>query len=224
MFLQSGQRWEDSRLLLVLRHRLKSTKIGSMKWLTRAELLCKYNNDASIVDAIVANKKKSGDCKPHPDCDTIEQYHVWDNEETREEDETSQEMETHLDVGVSKELMDTFWRTSSQSAHGAANLDKPKKPKKEKQDLTEAEQVEQDAKKLLKELGTTIAQSAEWAATVEKSDAVASNLKMMLTHDLTNSKTELEAGLFAGIHVCVDLSWTCPCVAGLCVLPQPRLA
>lgn len=141
-------------------------------------------------------QKKSGDCKPHPDCESVEQYHVWDTEETREEDETTQEMETHLEVGVSKELMDTFWRTSSQSVHaGGGSVDKPKKPKKEKQDLTEAEQAEQDAKKLLKELGTAIAQSAEWAATVEKSDAIASNLKMSLAHDLTTSKTDLEAGL-----------------------------
>lgn len=196
MFLQSGGRWEDSKLLLVLKHKLKTSKIGSMKWLTRPELLLKYNQDVTIVDTIIANKKKSGDCKPHPDCDSVEQYHVWDSEETREEDETTQEMETSLEVGVSKELMDTFWRTSSQSVHaGGGTADKPRKPKKEKQDLTEAEQAEQDAKKLLKELGTAIAQSAEWAATVEKSDVIASNLKTSLAHDLTTSKTDLEADL-----------------------------
>ncbi len=120
---------------------------------------------------------------------------MWDSEETREEDETTQEMETTLEVGVSKELMDTFWRTSSQSTHGAATVDKPRKQKKEKQDLTEAEQAEQDAKQLLKDLGSAIGQSAEWAATVEKSDAIASNLKASLVHDLTTSKAEMAAEL-----------------------------
>lgn len=50
---------------LILRKRNK--RKGKRRWMTRQELLCKYNRDETFVDFIITRKKQEGRTREHPD-------------------------------------------------------------------------------------------------------------------------------------------------------------
>lgn len=184
-FLQSSQKWEQSRLLLALRHRLRRSKIGRMRWLSEQELMLKYNQQEGIVREIISKKIAAGDSKPHPDLPSEKLYHVWHSEEDIDEDEISQDATCHLDVGIDSNLMQQFWKNSSD--FGVKSLDAPfKKPKPEKPKvvLTEAQEMEQAVKKMHKGLGSDVTVARQWISNVQSSAGLLDSMKRSLVADL----------------------------------------
>ena len=144
-FLQSNMSWEGSTLLLTVRRKLRSSKVGQMRWYTQDDLMEKYKQKESIVQAIIARKTKDEDVKPHPDTDAIMLYHCWDTEYTTHSEEVEEDAEMSMEVSYNNELYRAFLSDCSAVANCKAGLGgggpRPKPVPKEKPPLSPEEEA-----------------------------------------------------------------------------------
>ena len=97
-FVQSGGQWRESQILVQMQTRFTGTRKGARRWMTRKEIMKKYDGDAAVAEEII--KKKETDpalkrtcCRDHPEPGLktnpeYRQYLCWDEEyETEQEDQ-----------------------------------------------------------------------------------------------------------------------------------------
>ena len=95
-WLEAGQRWDRSKLVLQMRQVKTQGRRGSRKWMIRSELVVKYNSEA-LADEIIACKENLDEAaraacvRSHPDCPSnpdLTQYLVFDAESEYDQSDT----------------------------------------------------------------------------------------------------------------------------------------
>ena len=70
-WLAANEKWKNSKYAISLKKYSGTERVGCRRWLTRKQLLQKYDNEVDVVDAIILAKMEDGVCdthvKPHPD-------------------------------------------------------------------------------------------------------------------------------------------------------------
>ena len=69
-WLQSGENWSKSKLLIRLRNKNSNAKKGCRKWLTRAEMVTRWGEDVAqaMIDAKENDPERARkEIRPHPE-------------------------------------------------------------------------------------------------------------------------------------------------------------
>lgn len=73
-WLKCNEKWGQSTWAITLKQHSSFEKTGCRRWMTRQQLLQKYDQNAEAVDAIIEAKKEPAmvntHVKPHPDAPT----------------------------------------------------------------------------------------------------------------------------------------------------------
>lgn len=191
-YLQSNMAWGGSNLVLAMKRTLTSARVGQMRWMTEDDLMIRYHNKAAVVQAVIVEKRKAGEVKPHPDTATVELFHCWDTEYTTHTEAVEETSELSMSVGYDNDLYKAFLSDcASVACKGQAP--KPKPAPKPKVELSPEEEKHETTKKLHKQLVTQTHTLNHLLATVESSDVLASAMRDTLTKDLQTAARDVEA-------------------------------
>ena len=150
-WLEAGQRWDQSKLVIQMRQVKTHGRRGSRKWMVRSELVLKYSSE-SLADEIIACKENLDDTaraacvRPHPDCPTnpdLTQYLVFDAESEYDQSDTVLESLFSASSTCDRKKGNKRKRSSSSASSesssdssstssGSSSDDKKKKKKKGK--------------------------------------------------------------------------------------------
>ena len=72
-FVSTGGKWKNGIIYKTVTSKRKNSSLGCRKWLTRAQLLQHFNDDAEIVDAVILRKEtdpelRGKEIREHPEC------------------------------------------------------------------------------------------------------------------------------------------------------------
>ena len=72
-FVSTGGKWKNGIIYKTVTSKRKNSSLGCRKWLTCAQLLQHFNDDAEIVDAVILRKEtdpelRGKEIREHPEC------------------------------------------------------------------------------------------------------------------------------------------------------------
>lgn len=196
-WLQSSKKWGQSRLLAVLRVSNTQRRSGTIKWLTRAQLLVKYG-DESVVGELVNRKKQSNDTRRHPDLpdrDDLVLYRVWDSYDETDTQErftgTTLQLESEADKALVEEFMkhgvfkEELAKGAGMDAHG-----RPKPGQKlPRAPLSDSEAQVKKLGQLLRSMANDLVDADAWPS---KSESIPENMRQQLLKDISLAAAKIK--------------------------------
>lgn len=197
-WLQSSKQWGDSRLLASLRISSTQRRSGSVKWLTRSQLLQKYG-DETVVTELVNRKKQSNDTRRHPDLperDDLVLFRVWDSYDETDSQERCSGTTLELESAADKAMVEEFMKGGAFQAELAKGVGmdagrpgKPHPAPKPKVVLSDAEAQAKKLNQLLRLMSNDLVEADSWP---KKSESIPDNMRQQVLKDIAKAAEHIK--------------------------------